>query len=115
MVIGITVANSEIEMIQLGVVADRVPYSAATAPFPPLTAPGFSGSGQCIIFKPLGRVTGHGVKTPQPLSGHCIATIDVASGGRHVRAPVTDNDLTVKNTGRPIDVAMVLNTFRTAT
>src|SRR5690606_8889919 len=91
----VTVAHRQVAPVELGVVGHGVPRGATATELPPLAAPGLGSHCRGVVLEAIGRVAGHGVKTPGLLAGGCVVGGDIAPYRREIGTAVTDENLAV--------------------
>ncbi len=97
-----TVANADIQEIQIGIEGERVPGGAAAAHRPPLPGPGRRRHLHGIGFETVVRVAGHGVDAPDHVTGLGVVCGHVAADAI-LGAAVADDDLAVDDARRARD------------
>ena len=106
-----SVADTEIEQVELGIVGHRVPHRAAAADAvlarQRVAAPGL-GCGLQIVGRVIALVAGHGIEAPQLLTIRRVIGGDIAAHAE-LGAAIADQHLAIDHTWRAGDgVALVL-------
>ena len=101
----VAIANTQIELIQFGIINNRIPYGATATAFAPVTLFRLSapGAGRCgfqdFVARGVVRFAlgiGRGVETPSLLASRCIISGDISARAKF-RAAKADDDLVLHN------------------
>ena len=97
MVPGGAIADTDQQLVEIGIVDDRVPYRAAAAQFPPVAMPGCAGEAfkrfvRCGAIGPVRRISGHCIEAPDQLPAIRVIGGQIAADAQF-RARIADDHL----------------------
>src|SRR5580658_1648793 len=102
-----SVARSDVEQIELGIINYRIPHCSTPAELPPCAAPSFRGLLERRTFKRLRGITWDCVEAPCELSRVRVVGRHVAAH-THFRAAVADEHLALHDARRARDRVTIL-------
>ena len=97
-----TIADPDVNEIQLGVVNDRIPDGTAAAELPPFAGPGLGGRFHCLALEAIGRVRRDRVEPPQLLACGRVISGDIATDTQ-LCTTIADEHLALGHTRRTRD------------